>query len=347
MIGTVCPVVNIRAPARPAARRVLRMRRTGALEVNMRTLFSSLVGILLAALAWSVPAAAAEVPRFFFSGDGQIRLTSAKSGEAFAGRYRTGPRSYAEEALQAIHRVYGAPYRPTSPLLSLRLIEFLDFLEDRLQPGALITIASGYRPPEYNQQLRRKGALAARASLHQYGMAADVAIEGVSARRLWETVKTLGFGGAGYYHGDLVHIDVGPARFWDETTSGVHTGISDDNKLIGLVTEADIHLPGEMLGLRFIRMTAFPIGVAPEFVLERGAPPEEVEVVARFQPVFTLAVDGACPRLADIDQMAGLQWRLPETLAPGRYRIRARFCERAWEAMPAEVTTPEFEVARP
>lgn len=312
----------------------------------MRTFSLSLAMALLAAVACCAPAAA-EAPRFFFSGDGHIRLASAKTGEAFAGPYRSGARSYAEEALKAIHRVYGAPYRPAAPILSLRLVEYLDFLEDRLQPGALITIASGYRPPEYNQQLRRKGALAAPASLHQYGMAADVAIEGVSARRLWETVKGLGFGGAGYYHGDLVHIDVGPARSWDETTSGVGTGISDDNKLIGLVTEADIHLPGETLGLRFIRMTAFPIGVAPEFTLERAATPEDIQVVARFQPDFTVAAAGPCPRLADIDQMAGLQWRLPERLPPGRYRIRARFCERAWDAMPPAVTTPEFEVARP
>ena len=78
-----------------------------------------------------------------------------------------------------------------------------------------------------------------------------------------------GFGGAGYYHGDTVHIDVGPARSWDETTSGVGTGISDDNKLIGLVSDYDLYRPGEMVTLRFIRMTAFPIGVASEFALDR------------------------------------------------------------------------------
>ena len=45
----------------------------------------------------------------------------------------------------------------------------------------------------------------------------------------------------GYYHGDVVHIDVGPARFWDETTSGVGTGISDGNKLIGIITDYDVY----------------------------------------------------------------------------------------------------------
>jgi len=304
--------------------------------------------VLLAALLGAAPARAADPPRFFHAGDGRIHLRGEKTGAVFEGRFRTGPRVYSEEAWQAIHRVFGAPYRPEAPVLSLRLIEFLDFLGDRLAPGAAITIVSGYRSPEYNQGLRQRGALAAKASLHQYGMAADLSLEGVDARQVWEMVKTLGFGGAGYYHGDMVHVDVGPARAWDETTSGVGTGISDDNKLIGLVAEADIYLPGEEVALRFIRMTAFPIGVAREFVLEAAAAGDApAREVLRFEPRFPAGGDDPCPPLADIDQMAGFRWLLPETLPPGRYRIRARFCDRSWEAMPPEAATPEFEVAGP
>ena len=114
-----------------------------------------------------------------------------------------------------------------------------------------------------------QGKLAAKASLHQYGMAADLKMEGVPARRVWEYVKALGFGGTGYYHGQTVHIDVGPARSWDEKTSGVGTGISEDNKLIGIVTDFDRYRAGETITLRFTRMTAFPIGVAPQFDLVR------------------------------------------------------------------------------
>jgi len=163
--------------------------------------------------------------------------------------------------MEAICRVFSAPCESQKQVLSLRLIEFLDFLQDRLRPGARIAITSGYRSPEYNTKVRKRGGLAAKASLHQYGMAVDLEIEGVPARRLWEYVKALGFGGAGYYHGKTVHIDVGPARSWDEKTSGVGTGISDDNKLIGLVVNYDVYLPGEPITMRFIRMTAFPIGV--------------------------------------------------------------------------------------
>jgi len=238
------------------------------------------------------------------------------------------------------------PHRRQETVLSLRLIEFLDFLQDRLAPEGRITITSGYRSPQYNQNLRRTGGLAAKASLHQYGMAADLILEGVPARHLWEYVKALGFGGTGYYHGQTVHIDVGPARSWDEATSGVGTGISDDNKLIGLVTDYDVYRPGEPVRMRFIRMTAFPIDVAVEFALARRDAANEVVEVLRFTPVVDAPGSGDCRRFADIDQMTAIRWRLPANLPAGRYHIRAGFCENPYEAMPAEIGSPEFVVNR-
>ena len=181
-----------------------------------------LVALLVNGLA--PPAAcAADLRRFDHSGDGRIRLIGKKNGATFSGQYRQGHGAYDAIALEAIYTVFGAPYDPQHRRLSLRLIEFLDYLEDQLRPGAWITVTSGYRSPEYNRNLRQKGALAAKASLHQYGMAVDLIMEGVPAKRLWEHVKQMRFGGAGYYHGQTVHLDVGPARSWDETTSGVGT----------------------------------------------------------------------------------------------------------------------------
>ena len=290
-------------------------------------------------------AAVADIGRFFFSGDGRIRLVNEKSGESFAGMYRKGRGRYDKAALTTICRVFSAPCDSQPKSLSLRLIEFLDFLEDHLRPGAGITITSGYRHPKYNTMLRNKGGLAAKASLHQYGMAADLKMEGMPPKRVWNYVKALGFGGAGYYNGETVHVDVGPARCWDEKTSGVGTGISDDNKLIGLVTNYDVYRPGEMVTLRFTRMTAFPIGVAHEFALDRQAGrvsrPEQVAV---FKPSFAMSANGACPHFADIGQMASIRWRLPAKLPPGRYTIRARFCDNPWGQMPPEISTPEFEI---
>jgi uncharacterized protein YcbK (DUF882 family) len=303
------------------------------------------VSLLLSTIPGTV--AMADDARFFHEGDGQLRLVSEKNGKTFAGSYRLAEGGYDKTALKAIHGVFGAPFDPVDPKVSLRLIAFLDFLEDRLHPGARITITSGYRSPEYNTQVRKRGGLAAKASLHQYGMAADFVMEGVASEKVWSFVQDLGFGGTGYYHGRSVHVDVGPARSWDETTSGVGTGLSDDNKLIGIITDFDFYRPGETVTLRFIRMTAFPIGVVPVFFLEeRNEGSHSVQAMA-FEPAFAAAVDGRCPRFDDIDQMARIRWELPAGLPPGRYAVRARFCGEMGAKMPPEVATPSFTVVRP
>ncbi|EFK10083.1 conserved hypothetical protein [delta proteobacterium NaphS2] len=282
--------------------------------------------------------------RYFFSGDGKITLYSEKNHKTFSGTYRNGLGSYDKKALNEICRVFDAPRDPSQTGLSLRLIEFIDYLEDHLNRGAKITIISGYRRPEYNTKLREKGKLAAKASLHQYGMAADLKIQGVKAEALWHYVRDLEFGGTGYYHGSVVHIDVGPARFWDETTSGVGTGISDGNKLIGIVTDYDIYRPGMTVMLRFIQMTAFPIRVASEFSLIRQNRGDEMATSRNFIPVFSMAQKDRCLEFRRIDEMNAIKWKLPKDLNPGRYRIQARFCDEAWPDMPSRIQTPEFEI---
>jgi len=285
--------------------------------------------------------------RFYYSGDGALRIAGEKSGAVFEGRYRLDVGSYDEEAYRALCRVFGAPYDPRRLGLSLRLIEFLDLLQDRFGSDTAMTVTSGYRSPTYNTQLRNQGRLAAKASLHQYGMAADIKIAGADSKRIWSYVKTLGFGGAGYYHGDTVHIDVGPARSWDEKSSGVGTGISDDNKLIGLVTDYDRYRPADRVLLRFIRMTAFPIGVAPEFELVHQIEKEPEGNAIRFKPSFGVANKGTCPQIKNIGPTSVIQWQLPEHVPAGRFIIRAGFCGNMWAAMPSRISTAEIEIVAP
>lgn len=285
--------------------------------------------------------------RFFYSGDGRIHMTGEKNGRSFNGPYRIGDGHYDDDAYKAISAVFDAPYQSGRRVLSLRLIEFLDYLEDRLAPGALLTITSGYRAPAYNTKLRKGGALAAKASLHQYGMAADFILEGVPSLRVWEYVRAMGFGGTGYYHGRTVHVDVGPARSWDETSSGVGTGLSDDNKLIGLVTDFDVYSPGETVTLSFIRMTAFPMALRPEFKLLPTADAPNAQGVIGFRPAFEVSSAGACVEFSNIGQMGFIRWMLPSNLPVGRYHISVRFCKNPWKRMPEEISTPQFEIRRP
>jgi len=300
--------------------------------------FASLVAI------WACPALAQDGSRFFHNGDGRLHLISVKNGRVFKGQYRQGASQYLPEALKEIQAVFDAPVDEPLAAVSLRLVAFLDFLQDRLKPGAAIRISSGWRSPEYNTDLRKAGRLAATASLHQYGMAADIEIEGVSSRKVWKYIRQLNFGGAGYYHGQLVHVDVGPARYWDETSSGVGTGISDDNKLIGLVTDFDRYLPGDPVVMRFIRMTAFPIGVAPKMALRSLSDGDERPISIDFRPLFSKAMDDKCPKFDAIGQMLNIRWHMPKELPAGRYQIEANFCECTWPDMPHKTSTPIFEV---
>jgi len=286
-----------------------------------------------------------EFKRYFYSGDGVILLVNAKTDAVYHGRYRNRDGAYDPAAVAAIHQVFGARYGQSDATISLRLVEFLDLLEDRLRPGAKILIVSGFRSPEYNQGLRDRGGIVAKASLHQYGMAADIILEGVPARTVWDYVKDLHFGGAGYYHGTTVHLDVGLARFWDESSSKVRTDISDHNKSIKLIADYDRYRRGEPMDLRFIQMTAFPIGVASNWTLERMADSGGSQQPMTVQPAWTGSDASDCRNFSSIEAMTGIGWRLPPTLPAGRYRICASFCQRLWEAMPAEACTPAFEVA--
>jgi uncharacterized protein YcbK (DUF882 family) len=282
--------------------------------------------------------------RFFYHGDGRIVLVNAKNGVKFNGKYRHQDGSYNTNAIISIHRVFGSQFGNPLSEISMRLIEFIDYIEDNMNHGASIRIISGWRSPEYNTKLHQQGRLAATASLHQYGMAADIKMSGVSAKRIWEFVKSTGFGGTGYYHGDNVHVDVGPARFWDQNTSGVGTDIDDYNKRIMLVTDQDIYYPGEKITLRFARMTAFPVSVSAEFQLEKLSGYESIKKAVAFNPEFQTQASAKCKQLTDVKEMTSIKWELPHDITSGRYHIRSMFCNKLWHDMPDEIVTSEFEI---
>lgn len=342
----------------------------------------TLLGLLLLA-GWAglwprSALAAAPNQRFYTVGDGILKIRSTKNRHRFSGRFRRADGSYIVTALRRINRVFGAQHAQAHSRVSLRLIELLSHLQSTLsrrRSRGWVTISSGYRSPRYNRALRDKGGIVAKSSLHQYGMAADLRIGGVVSKRMWAHVKQHKLGGAGYYGSPWVHLDVGRPRSWTGGTAGVRKGLSDHNKRVILVPRHDIHRGGDTLHLRFARMTAWPIGVGRTFTLERsagtgkstgagagatgeGATGEAAGEAAgeiwkqaqRFKPRFTAGKGKgkgkACVKLNSIAQMTGIAWRLPAGLAPGRYRVRATFCDVSFEAMPGEVRSFVFSVAR-
>jgi uncharacterized protein YcbK (DUF882 family) len=203
-------------------------------------------------------------PRFFFAGNGHLRLAHAHFGTTLDVRYRRADGTYDADTLRQIQRFFRSREDGREGPISLRLVELLAYVEDRFHPQQL-TLLSGYRSPEFNEDLRAAGGQAAQTSLHTQGLAADVALSGVNLARAWRQLRELRTGGAGYYRkGNFLHLDTGPPRFWEETTSRVSENLSAGNARIFVQTDFDRYPTIEGAVLSVYSVTAFPLLVAAQ-----------------------------------------------------------------------------------
>lgn len=287
------------------------------------------IKVTLVLLLFAVPSLRAEESprdRYFLSGDGWVRLTNAKTNKSARIHYRLPDGSYPQDAHRQIDRLFGVP-DASDDSISLRLISVLDYVEDRFQQP--IEIISGYRSPEYNEGLRKQGRLAAKTSLHTEGMATDFLIPKARAAKVFKIIKDLQCCGIGYYHGNSLHLDTGPVRFWDETSSKVKTDISSHNKRVMVRTDQDIYLPGEKVELRLARITDYPLGLASGFsVIHEGRTLQEFSFDGKSE---------ACLSVTDPKERT-MKWTIPEDFHPGgKIQIRVHFCEKLFSEMPDQV----------
>ena len=279
--------------------------------------------------------------RYFFEGDGSIRITNSKTGIAGVGseiRYRAPDGSYSQKAVRAIDRAFGVPHRSPDGI-SLRLVALLDYLQDHFKghfKAGSIRLLSGYRSPKYNEGLRRKGKLAGKTSLHIEGMAADIEMEGVDGKTLWNFVRGLNCCGAGYYHGKGIHIDTGPNRFWDEKTTKVGQNLGAHNRLILLRTDRDIYQPGETVHLTLARITDYPIGVRSEAIL--------LNETREIRKIRISDDKGNCLRISNRREARALSWKIPTDLQKERIQIGMDFCQKPFPEMPDRIESNLIKV---
>ena len=222
----------------------------------------ALVAIAAAASERDAPSSGKGRPRFFFAGNGRLRLSHAHFGTTLDVRYRRLDGTYDPDALKQIQRFFRSREDGREGPIALRLVELLAYVEDRFHPRQM-TLLSGYRSPEFNEDLRAAGGQAAQTSLHTQGLAADVTMTGVDLRRVWRQLRELRTGGAGYYRkGNFLHIDTGPPRFWEETTSRVSENLSAGNARIFVRTDFDRYLTVDHAVLNLYSITAFPLLVS-------------------------------------------------------------------------------------
>ena len=283
--------------------------------------------VILGLMVGGVSAAQAEhapqpKDRYFLSGDGVVQLSNGKNGRAGKVRYRLPDGSYPQAARQQIDRIFGIA-ASADEQMSLRFISLLDYFEDRF--GRPIQVISGYRSPAYNAQLRKQGRLAAQTSLHMEGMAADIQVGKRLGAQAFEIIKGLNCCGVGYYHGGSLHLDTGPARYWDETSSKVGTDISDHNKRIMVRTDKDVYIAGETVELRLARITDYPLGLVSGF-----------DIVKNGQVLQEFSLNGdeqSCLAVRD-PRDKKMHWTIPSDFQTAeKVHIQLRFCNKPFPEM--------------
>lgn len=306
---------------------------------------------VLSLLAMATPVGAAEFQPFFYSGDGCLSIQCKKGVQKTCFRDKNGDIN--QVGLARINRIFGAHYGDgvKGRNMSLRFLSFLDYLQDHYH-GAPFKILSGFRAPKYNQSLRDKGRLAAQTSMHTEGAAADIVFPTVLSVEIFPFVKSLNCCGVGYYHGNAIHIDTGPPRYWDETTSGTEKKEPQKNEKIIVQSTYDRYHAGEDIVFQLLRVTDYPVEIPVKWELVRedgGKEGGKATGRAIPLPVQTeLATPSAkgCKNVPDRMAARQLLATLPEDLPAGKYRARLHFCSRVSDRMPASIECNGIEVVR-
>jgi uncharacterized protein YcbK (DUF882 family) len=289
---------------------------------------AAVVGLVLGWDLASAPTTAGETgaappppSRFFLSGDGEIAIESAHTGERVRVRYRRADGTYDRQALDAIDALFRSRGDDERTRVSLRLIEAIDYLQDRERPRAILLV-SGYRSGEYNAAIIARGGKAARTSMHGEGLAADLRFVGLDHRALWNEVRALECCGAGYYATNgFLHLDVGRPRFWEEGTSRVSENLSRGNARVIARTEFDRYatLDGGRLKLHAVTLRPLRIARTARFRPDGGDPAGDAApsgFALRLSSDVASGGDGECMEFAAGEHAPPIALELAEDFRP-------------------------------
>jgi uncharacterized protein YcbK (DUF882 family) len=182
---------------------------------------------------WRSPSRVARRELFKYSAAGALALCAP---QVFARSLTAGERRlsfYNLHTGEQLSRVYWAQGGYVDPVLDdinylLRdfrtgdvkiidpaLLDLLYALRRLLDSTKSFQVISGYRSPQTNAMLRRRGKGVAKHSYHMRGMAIDVRLPGRRLADLRRAAVALKRGGVGYYPDpNFVHVDTGPVRYW-------------------------------------------------------------------------------------------------------------------------------------
>jgi len=122
---------------------------------------------------------------------------------------------YLAKSLKKIDRILRDHRTEEIKPIDKGLLNLLHSISMTVDPAVRFHVVSGYRSPETNDILRKRGRFVAKHSLHMQGGAADIRIPGFNLVRLRNVCMDQKAGGVGYYpRSDFVHVDIGDIRYW-------------------------------------------------------------------------------------------------------------------------------------
>ncbi|MDD3846444.1 MAG: DUF882 domain-containing protein [Syntrophorhabdaceae bacterium] len=278
--------------------------------------------------------------RFFRTGDGTISIRNEHNGREATVNLFDADGRFNEKALDAIDGVFGFSDGRKGEHISLRLLILLDYFSDKVAPGKMIHLISGYRSPAYNQKLKKSGGNVARTSTHMDGMALDFYLEGIGGKVLWEAIRKENCCGVGHYGGKSIHLDSGKPRFWEAATSKTGTRESEFNRKLYLSTEYDRYRQGEKVRFLLTSLSDFPFGIRKTAALVKDGEGKNDAAVLTIQG----RGEEECVMVNDRNASRSIRATLPAGLEAGRYRIRFDFCRRPFEQMPTKTLSNEIEI---
>lgn len=178
---------------------------------SRRHFLSQMVSLAVAGAAFSLasPALGAKI------GTRSLAFEHTHTGKRLSIVYVRGDR-YVPEALSTLNAFLRDHYSGQIGRMDPKLFDLLYKLKLTLGCDQPFQIISGYRCPETNTKLRKKGSGGvAKQSLHMEGKALDLRLPGIPLTDLRDAALASRVGGVGYYpHDKFVHVDTGEVRSW-------------------------------------------------------------------------------------------------------------------------------------
>lgn len=146
--------------------------------------------------------------------DRRLAFFNTHTGERLEIRYCRAGR-YDPRALHDVNHVLRDHRSGEVGAIAPGLLDLLHRICQRFEAPRPFHVISGYRSPETNAALHRKGRGVASQSLHMFGQAIDIRVPGIWTGELKRLALEIAAGGVGYYpSSDFVHVDIGRVRSW-------------------------------------------------------------------------------------------------------------------------------------